>query len=83
MLNPEENELAQELETYEKQRDQLIASAENEFVLIKGTEIVGTYSSRADAISEGYKRFGNTAFLTKRIVKIESPLNFVSNLLAV
>lgn len=78
-----ENELAQELETYEKERDQLIASAENEFVLIKGAEVIGTYSSRADAISEGYKRFGNTAFLTKRIVKVESPLNFVSNLLAV
>jgi len=78
-----EHELAQELETYEKERERLLASAENEFVLIKGEKVVGTYSSREDAIAEGYKLFGNTPFLTKRILKVESPHNFVSHLLAV
>jgi len=77
-----EDELAQELETYERERERLMASAENEYVLIKGQEVVGTYTSRADAIAEGYRRFGNTAFLTKQVNRVESPYNFVSSLLA-
>lgn len=77
------NDLAQELATYEKERDALLKRAENKFVLIKGTEVSGTYDTREEAISEGYKRFGNTPFLTKQVVEVESPLNYVSSLLAV
>jgi hypothetical protein len=36
-----------------------------------------------DAIAAGYQQFGNVPFLVKQIVKIETPQNFVSNLLAV
>jgi len=36
-----------------------------------------------DAISAGYSNFGNVPFLVKQILKVEMPVSFVSNLLAV
>lgn len=75
--------LETELKTYEQNRDRLLASAESKFALIHGSEIVGAYDSKMDAIAEGYRKFGNVPFLVKQVVKIETPQNFVSNLLAV
>lgn len=72
-----------ELKTYERQRDSLLGSAEGKFVLIHGNEVVGVYDSKMDAIAQGYQRFGNVPFLVKHILKIETPLNFVSSHLAV
>ena len=72
-----------ELKTYEQKRDQLLGSSEGKFVLIQDNQIVGVYDSKMDAISEGYRRFGNVPFLVKRIVKVEAPLNFTSNLLGI
>ena len=36
-----------------------------------------------DAITEGYRQFGNVPFLVKQVQKIETPQNLVSNLLGV
>lgn len=75
--------LVTELNTYERHRNQLLATGEGKYALVYGEEIVGVYQSKMDAISTGYQRFGNTPFLVKQIVKVEIPKNFVSNLLGV
>lgn len=72
-----------ELETYERHRDELLGKSEAQYVLIHGEEIIGVFDSRKDAIEQGYERFGNVPFLVKQILKIETPENFVSNLLGV
>lgn len=72
-----------ELKTYEQNRDALLGTAEGKYVLIHGDEIVGVYDSKMDAIAQGYRDFGNVPFLVKKVVKVESPLNFTSNLLGV
>jgi len=72
-----------ELKTYEQNRDQLLGTAEDKFVLIHNGQIVGTYDSKMDAIATGYQQFGNVPFLVKQIVKVEAPQNFTSNLLGV
>lgn len=72
-----------ELKTYDQQRDHLLATAEGKFVLIHGAQVVGVYESEMDAISQGYKQFGNVPFLVKEILKIDTPLSFVSGLLGV
>lgn len=72
-----------ELKTYERERDRLLATAEGSFTLVRGDAVVGVYESEMDAISEGYRRFGNVPFLVRQIVRIETPLNFVSGLLGV
>ena len=74
--------LEKELETYKQHRDQLLATAEDKFVLVHGDEIVGTYEAEEDAIAEGYKQFGNVPFLVRRVLRIEIPKYFVSGLLA-
>ncbi|MBI2531017.1 MAG: hypothetical protein HYW03_02185 [Deltaproteobacteria bacterium] len=72
-----------EIKTYEQQRDNLLGTSEGKFVLIRGSQVVGVFDSKMDAIAAGYQQFGNVPFLVKQIVKIETPQNFVSNLLAV
>ena len=75
--------LANELETYEKNLESLLAAHEGKFVLIHGNEVLGTFDSQSDAIAWGYRELGNVPFLVKQVVKVETPLSFVSNLLGV
>ncbi|MBI2088495.1 MAG: hypothetical protein HYT78_07100 [Deltaproteobacteria bacterium] len=72
-----------ELKTYEKNRDQLLGTAEGKFVLIQNSQLVGFYDSKMDAIAMGYQQLGNVPFLVKQIVKVEAPQNFTSNVLGV
>jgi hypothetical protein len=86
-LDFEERDMPQALDieqkTYEQHRDQLLGTAEGKFVLIYRDQVVGIYASKMDAIAEGYNRFGNVPFLVRQVVKVETPQNFVSSLLAV
>jgi hypothetical protein len=75
------DELATELATFEAHRDELVGSATNKFVLIRGDEIVGSYETERDAVNEGYRRFGNVPFLVRHVRPTERPLNFVSGLI--
>jgi hypothetical protein len=70
-----------ELMTYEENRESLLGSADGKSLLIKANQILGVYDSEMDAIAQGYRQFGNVPFLVKQDLKIESPQNFVSNLL--
>ena len=74
--------LEQELKTYEKEKEKLLKEARGKFVLIKGSEIIGVYTSQEDALAEGYKRFGNQEFLVKEITEVE-PVNFFTRPLRV
>lgn len=78
-----DNPLAEELATFEAHRSELLGSAENRFALVHHSEVVGTYDTELDAITEGYRRFGNVPFLVKRVAAFDVPAHFVSNLLAV
>lgn len=63
--------LERELETYKQKLPELKAD-EGKFVLIKDSEVIGTYTSYEDAIKEGYSKFGiNTEFLVKQIQSVE------------
>ncbi len=72
-----------ELKTYDARRDELLASAEGKFALIRREEVAEIYDSQEDAIREGYRRFGNVPFLVKQVLRVEVPQELVSNLLAV
>jgi hypothetical protein len=75
--------LAVELKTYADNLDSLLGIHEGKFVLIHRDKILGAFDSNMDAIAWGYKELGNVPFLVKQVVKVEAPLNFVSNLLGV
>jgi hypothetical protein len=74
--------LSAELETFEKHRDQLVGKSEGRFALVYKDQIVGVFDSERDAIAQGYERFGNVPFLVKQVLKVETPENFASSLLA-
>jgi hypothetical protein len=75
--------LERELKTYEEQRDHLLGLGEGKYVLIHADQVAGIFESQADAISQGYERFGNVAFLVRQIVKVETPIFMTSYLLSV
>jgi len=69
--------LEQELETYRKKLAELQAN-EGKFVLIRGDQVIDTYSTYEDAIKEGYTKFGvNSPFLVKQIQAIQQ-VQFIS-----
>jgi hypothetical protein len=68
--------LEKELETYKNKLPEL-KQHEGKFVLIKGEEIIDTFTSYEDAIKEGYKRFNLEPFLVKQIHAIEQ-IQFIS-----
>lgn len=59
--------LEQELETFESKLPELRATHEGEFALVHGTEIVGIFPTRNDAVDAGYDKFGLTPFFVQRI----------------
>lgn len=75
--------LATELRTYDQHRDELLGKAEGKYVLVYGDDVVDVFDSQMDAINHGYRQFGNVAFLVKQIVRVETPMTFTSNLIAI
>lgn len=63
--------LEQELQTYTANKERLISESLGSFVVIKGEKIAGIFTSQEDALQAGYKEFGNTEFLVKKITEFE------------
>lgn len=77
------DKLSRELKAYEANFGSLLAAHEGKYVLLHGDDLLGVFDNQIDAINRGYKELGNVPFLAKNISRLEAPLSFVSNLLAV
>ena len=75
--------LKTELETFENHQEKLLEEAAGAYALVHGENLVGSYKDESDAISEGYRQFGNVPFLVKLIAQVETPANFVNNNLGI
>ena len=73
--------LAEESRTFEANRARWAEEHGGEFVLIRGTEVVGFYATNEQALSEGYTRFGIAPFFVKKISQ-PGHAHFVSRLVA-
>jgi len=71
-------ELQTELDVFERLRLTLLDRAAGKYALVKGSDLVDIFGSEVEAIRDGYRRFGNEAFLVKHIVEADVPLNFTS-----
>lgn len=78
-----DNILSKELETYEKNKQELLKENRGKFVLIKGDNIINIFDTYADAVKVGIDKFGNSPFLVKQILEVELTQNFTSNLIKV
>jgi hypothetical protein len=75
---PPDNPLYTEWKTYRHELPRLLAEGhEGKFILIKGTSIIGLYSSDREANVEGCRRFLMQSFLIQQILT-EEPILFVS-----
>lgn len=70
--------LRPELDFFESHRLELLERAGGKFALVKGKELIDIFDTETEAIRAGYEHFGNEAFLVKRIVEADVPLNFTS-----
>jgi hypothetical protein len=75
--------LEKELAKYETIKPSLLGSAAGKYVLIRHDDVAGVFESFADAVREGYQRFGNVPFLVKQVAATETPANIISNLLSI
>lgn len=67
--------LEQELATYKNNLEEW-TEYEGKYVLIKGTEVKGFYSSYDDALKAGYEKFELDPFLVKQVSMIEQVHTF-------
>ena len=57
--------LGEEVQFYEQNREALIRDHLNRYLLIKGSKLIGTFSTEEGAIGEGFRRFGTEPFLVR------------------
>ena len=62
--------LAQEMAIYRRNRKDW-ADRSGEYVLIKGDDVSGFYSSYDDALKAGYEKFGLAPFFVKQVSVVE------------
>jgi hypothetical protein len=60
--------LEQELKFYEEHRGEFLALNRGQFALIKGEELIGTFSTLQEAYNQGIERFGNIPILIRQIL---------------
>jgi hypothetical protein len=70
--------LQTELKVFERLRLSLFDRAPGKYALVKGSDLVDTYGSEAEAIREGYRRFGNEVFLVSASVEADVLMNFTA-----
>jgi hypothetical protein len=64
--------LEEELAYFEARRQDLVQHHEGKFALIKGRELIGTYTTFAEAFEAGVARLGNVPFLIKPVTAVDS-----------
>ena len=68
--------LETELQYYEEQKAELLKHYEGQFALIRGAELVGTFTTHEEAFTAGVENFGNVPFL---IQTIEEETEFIQH----
>lgn len=68
--------LDQELACFKRHRTEWLMHHKGQFALIKGDELLGTFTTGQDALLAGIKRLGNVPFLVKPIIEREEPVQF-------
>jgi len=63
--------LEKEMTYYAKHRDELLQHYKNLYVLIKGEELIGAFTTDAEAYQAGVEQFGDEPFLIKRVTRDE------------
>ena len=63
--------LEREIAYFNSIKPKLLESQRGQFALVKGEELIGTFTKDQEAYEAGVKRFGKQAFLIKQILPEE------------
>ncbi len=63
--------LKEELEFFYQEKARLFQTNKGQFVLIRGKELGGTFTTFEEAYDEGIRKYGNVSFLVKQILEPE------------
>ena len=66
--------LGTEIAYYESQKESLLNHHEGQFALLSGRQILGTYTTEAEAYEAGLNRVGNRPFLIRQMRSHDLPL---------
>ena len=72
----EQNPLQTELEYFQRHKQEYLKLYKNQFVLIKGEEFAGAFTTEAEAYKAGLERFGNEPFLIKQVLDGDETISF-------
>lgn len=73
--------LEREVATYREKLPELLQH-EGKYVLIHGSSVIGVFATYADALNQGYHRFGLEPFMVRQVHATE-PVIFVPSVLSV
>lgn len=59
--------LGEELKYYQTIRDELLKTCEGQFVLIKGSELLGKFRTWDEAYAAGLRRLGRMQFMIRQV----------------
>ena len=68
--------LEEELKFYEGKKEELLQYYKGQFALIKGSELLGTFTTQHEAFQAGVKALGNQPFLIKEVKEIDDVLQY-------
>jgi hypothetical protein len=76
MVMSEQNPLQTELEYFQKHKQEYLKLYKGQFVLIKGEQFAGTYTTEAEAYKAGLEKFGNEPFLIKQVLDDDGTVSY-------
>jgi len=68
--------LEQELQYFHAHKDEWLRIYADQFALIKGEELYGTFTTLQEAFDEGIRRLGNQPFLIRQISEREELVQY-------
>ena len=61
--------LAEELRTFYTHKAELLQTAKGKYALIKGSDVIGLFDHKDEALNEGYRLFRLKGFMVHRVQK--------------
>ena len=72
----EQKPLQTELEYFQRHKQEYLKLYKNQFVLIKGEEFAGAFTTEAEAYKAGLEKFGNEPFLIKQVLDKDEIISY-------
>ncbi|MDI6720829.1 MAG: hypothetical protein QMD85_00460, partial [Candidatus Aenigmarchaeota archaeon] len=63
------------LKTFEMNKRKLLRESRGKYVLIKNSDIIGTFEEFSEAANRGIAEFGNASFLVKKVEEKEQKMS--------